>query len=123
MVGKKRILILDTDKEILDLASNVLENEGYGVRILENPRLVYNEIALFTPQLVILDFHLKDFDALEICTKIKTSHLYQHIPVLLLANEEDMKKLRGNDLPNGLLSLPIDPDELVAMVSEMQLST
>jgi len=123
MLGKnKRILILDINKEIVDLVSNVLEDEGYEVRTLESPRLIYNEISLFLPQLIILGFHLKEFDALEICNKIKTSHLYQRIPVLMIAHEQDVKKLVGNEILDGLLQLPIDHNELIAMVSKMQLS-
>ncbi len=79
------VLIVDDEKDIRDLISGILRDEGYGTRTAENSTQTLNEIANRCPALVILDIWLKnsELDGLEILTKLKNR--FPDLPVIIIS--------------------------------------
>ena len=69
-------------------------------------------------ELVIVSLNLLDFDALRLCSQLRSLESTRSIPILLLADIEDRPRvLRGLDLGvNDYIMRPIDRNELVARV-------
>lgn len=83
----------------------------------------YPQEALFRAaengyELVIVSLTLTDFDALRLCSQLRSLERTRAIPILLLADQEDRPRiLRGLDLGvNDYILRPIDRNELVARV-------
>ena len=68
--------------------------------------------------LVIVSLSLRDFDALRLCSQIRSLERTRLIPILVLAEpEENARLLRGLELGvNDYLMRPVDRNELVARV-------
>ncbi len=117
-----RALVLDSDPETLGLVSDMLETIGCEVRMLDSPVLIYNEISLFRPRLILLGLYLKDFDAFEICAMIKKSALHSHIPVLGLGYEDSVQMLESAKLFDGVVSFPLSESGLCDLARRLMAS-
>ncbi len=110
-----RILVVDDEKEIADLVTLYLKNEGYTVytcyggsdamRVIETKRL----------DLAILDVMLPGINGMEICKRIREKYNY---PVIMLtAKGEETDKINGLALgADDYITKPFLPLELVARV-------
>ena len=110
------ILIVDDDKNIVDLVQTYLIKDGYrvvtaysGLRALELARQK-------RPDLIVLDLMLPGMDGLDVCRVLRAEG--HNMPIIMLTaktTEED--KLVGLDLgADDYVTKPFSPRELVARV-------
>jgi DNA-binding response OmpR family regulator len=76
-----RILIVDDNRDIVELVRRVLRIEGHEVIIARDGLEALQQEAATNPDLVILDVNLPVFDGWEVCRRIKAR---RDVPVLLL---------------------------------------
>ena len=69
---KKRILVVDDDKEIVRLMSSYLEAAGYEVLAAYNGETALHTIRRERPDLVLLDLMLPERDGLEITRLLRS---------------------------------------------------
>ena len=111
----ERILIVDDEKEIVDLIEVYLKNDGYSVNKFYNG----SEALKFTQSnevdLAILDVMLPAIDGFHICQKIRESYTY---PIIMLtAKDEETDKITGLTLgADDYITKPFKPLELLARV-------
>lgn len=114
----RTILVVDDDKEIANLISLYLENEGYRTIKRQNGREALELLADTEVDLIVLDIMMPEVDGLEVCRKVRET---QTIPILMLsAKAEDMDKVLG--LMTGAddyLIKPFNPLELIARVKSL----
>jgi two-component system response regulator VicR len=111
----KKILIVDDEKNIVDILKFNLEKEGFetieaydGEQGLE---MALNE----KPDLILLDIMLPKMDGFTVCRKIRQS---LSTPILMLtAKEEEVDKVLGLELgADDYITKPFSPRELLARV-------
>ena len=87
-------------------------------RSRRNPQDALFRAAEGNYDLVIVSLNLADFDALRLCSQLRSLERTRAIPILLIADVEDRPRiLRGLDLGvNDYIVRPIDRNELVARV-------
>ena len=110
-----KILIVDDEKEIADLISLYLGNEGFIVfkaYTAADAMKCINEEKL---DMAILDIMLPDMSGLEICKEIRKRH---HYPIIMLtARGEEIDKITGLTFgADDYITKPFLPLELVARV-------
>ena len=92
----KRILVVDDEKEILNLVSELLSHEGYEVAIASSGAEADEAIQRQIPDLVILDVSLPGEDGISICGRLKSGTATMSIPIILMTakydSREDAKK-------------------------------
>lgn len=110
-----KILIVDDEKEIADLAALYLENENFIVYKTYTAAEAMDYIENEEIDLAILDVMLPDMSGLEICRKIRQKHTY---PVIMLtAKGEETDKITGLTLgADDYITKPFLPLEMVARV-------
>ena len=112
------ILIIEDEKDIVDLVDYHLKQSGFSVlKALDGPSGL--EIAKKNrPSLVILDLMLPGMDGKDICRAIKSNPLTQSIPILMLtAKTEEMDRVIGFELgADDYVTKPFSPRELVLRV-------
>lgn len=114
----KYILIVDDTKPLAESIADILQMEGYEVRIAANGMHALNTMALRVPDMVITDLLMPEMDGLSLIRKIRSSERYSSIPVIVLtadASEESarMGKEAGADL---LLTKPFDDTYLIEWI-------
>jgi len=117
----KKILIVEDEKEILDLVKMYLEKEGYrtcaALTGLDGLRQVKSE----HPDLIILDLMLAEMDGLEVCKRIRTDPHTAMTPIIMLtAKAEESDTIVGLELgADDYVTKPFSPKALVARVKAM----
>ena len=119
-MGRKHILIVDDDKNMLKLLKMFLEDD-YQVTIVESGKQALDFIINHTPDLILLDYMMPLFDGPHVMEIIRKREASRHIPVLFLTSVADKDKIiqclaQG---PQGYLIKPISRDELLQRVGEV----
>jgi len=65
--SKQKILIVDDEKDILDLIAFNLNREGYQVSTAQNGEEAINVAKQVNPDLIILDVMMPKMDGIEAC--------------------------------------------------------
>jgi DNA-binding response OmpR family regulator len=109
-----RILVVDDEPHILELARMYLERDGFQVEGTVTGKEALAALA-GNPDLIILDLMLPDMDGFEVCKKIRAA---SNVPVLMLtARKDDVDKIVGLELgADDYCTKPFNPRELVARV-------
>jgi two-component system alkaline phosphatase synthesis response regulator PhoP len=117
----KKILIIEDEKDIVNLLTHYLEKEGYqvlstsdGIRGMQSARNDH-------PDLIILDLMLPQMDGLEVCKKIRSVPETASVPVIMLtAKSEDSDKIVGLELgADDYVTKPFSPKELTARIKAL----
>ena len=112
---KEQILIVDDEKEIADLVTLYLENEGFSVFKFYSSTEALECIHTQSIDLAILDIMMPEIDGLKLCQIIREQYNY---PIIMLtAKSTELDKINGLMLgADDYLTKPFLPLELVARV-------
>src|ERR1044071_1984911 len=78
-IAMKKVLIVDDDRDLLEMVDMALSDQGFEVCTLEEGKSFFTEIQNFEPDVILLDIFLKDADGRELCQQLKSDPLLQHI--------------------------------------------
>ena len=85
------ILIVDDERDIRELISDILQDEGFETRIAGTAEECMKEVDAAPPGLLILDLWLKDrdLDGIDILKKVKKN--YPHVPVVIISGHGNIE--------------------------------
>ena len=85
------ILITDDERDIRELISDILQDEGFTTRLAGNSDACMAEIAKAPPALMILDIWLKDsnMDGIDILKSVKRD--YPDIPIVIISGHGNVE--------------------------------
>lgn len=110
-----KILVVDDEKEIVDLVSLYLKNEGYEVAAFYSGVEALAHVKHERFDLAILDIMMPEVDGLSLCQAIRQR--YQYPIIMLTAKGETIDKVTGLTLgADDYMTKPFLPLELVARV-------
>jgi two-component system, OmpR family, response regulator RegX3 len=110
-----RILIIDDEQSVHDVARAYLEREGYEVLSAIGGREGLALAQALEPRLVVLDLMLPDLSGEEVCAELRRES--DVAIVMLTAKSQEDDRIRGLDLgADDYLVKPFSPRELVARV-------
>lgn len=113
---RKKILVIEDEKNIAELERDYLEANGYEVEIAFDGKSGLDRALESDFDLVILDVMLPGIDGFEVCRQIRKS---KECPVLMVsAKKDEIDKIRGLGLgADDYITKPFSPSELVARVT------
>ncbi|QEM06460.1 response regulator [Mucilaginibacter rubeus] len=114
---KNHILIIDDDKEILELFNDILTYAGYRVTILPEIVNIKATIDAFNPDLVIIDYLLPGINGGEMCAQIKSDQETLHIPIILTSAHSRVLLSLGTYNCDEFLEKPFDISHLNDRIS------
>ena len=85
------ILIVDDERDIRELVSDILEDEGYSTRLAANSDECMSSINAEPPGLLILDIWLKDsrMDGIDILKAVKRDN--PDVPVVIISGHGNIE--------------------------------
>ena len=112
---KKKVMIVDDEKNLTLILTMLLETRGYDV-VVANTGLEALRKATSLTDLIILDLTLPDIHGLEVCRRLKENHGTREIPVIILsAHHKLQNRIEGLHLgADDFLAKPCDHEELFA---------
>lgn len=108
-----KILLVDDEKDIIDLIENVLKQDGvYEIQRAYTGTATLQICQNFQPDVVVLDIILPDIDGLEVCKKIRE---FSYCSILFLSSKnDDIDKILGLSYGgDDYITKPFSPRELV----------
>lgn len=110
-----RLLIVDDDRETLDLLSLYLTEQGFAVSCVENGVAMDAWLAGNTADLVVLDLMLPGEDGLSIARRLRSDH---NLPIVMIsARGEELDRIVGLEVgADDYLPKPFNPRELLARI-------
>jgi len=121
MPEKKRILIVDDEKQLVSLVSLHMDMSGYEVLSAADGKKALGIIEKEIPDLVILDLMLPEMDGWEVCKRLRAEPKTKDIPVIMLtARSGTDDKLKGFECgADDYMTKPFSPRELAARVKRV----
>jgi len=115
---KKKVLVVEDEKDIRDLVRYNLEQEGFLVLEADEGELALALVQRERPALVILDIMLPGVSGLDICRTIRHDEETARVPILMLtAKAAEVDKVVGLEMgADDYVTKPFSPRELVARV-------
>ncbi len=112
------VLIVEDEKDILDLVEYHLRQAGFPVISALDGSSGLEEARKKHPVLVILDLTLPGMDGNDVCRSLKSNPLTRLIPILILtARTEEVDRIIGFELgADDYVTKPFSPRELVLRV-------
>ena len=85
------ILIVDDERDIRELISDILKDEGYSTRLASNSDEAMEEVGADQPALMILDIWLKDsnMDGIDILKTVKRD--YPDVPIVIISGHGNIE--------------------------------
>ena len=114
--GKRKILLVDDDTELVELMTKVLEEDGrFEVRVAATGFDAGMMVKEYRPDLIVLDVMLPDINGKEVCHRVRADSTLEDVRILCISGmiEEDKVqelKLSGAD---DFLHKPFDIEELI----------
>lgn len=117
---KKKILVVDDEKNIRELLKYNLENEGYEVIEAEDGKEALDKVYK-NIDLIVLDLMLPEIDGLNVCKRIRNDKEISYLPIIMLtAKSEDVDRIIGLELgADDYLTKPFNTRELIARIKAL----
>jgi two-component system alkaline phosphatase synthesis response regulator PhoP len=117
----KRILIIEDDRDIIELVRYNLEQEGFTLGSARDGLSGLEQVKKSPPDVLLLDLMLPKLSGLEICKAIRRDEKLNRLPILMLtARGDESDRVIGLELgADDYVTKPFSPRELVARVKAL----
>ena len=122
--GQKTILVVDDDPDARDFFVTVLEDHGYATVSARDGNEALDRIGDGLPDLVTLDITMPEKSGVGVYRKLREDEDLKGIPVIIITGVSDdfkhfISTRRQVPAPEGYLSKPVEPDQLLEKVREL----
>jgi CheY-like chemotaxis protein len=119
---KKRILVIDDEDSLRELACTCLEDLGGWTAIeAASGREGLLQAQASPPDAILLDVSMPEMDGFEFYTHLKANSITQALPVIFLTAKvlpDDRAKFAGMNIA-GFITKPFDPTLLCDQIAEL----
>ena len=121
MPDNRKILLVDDEKDILELLSYNLDREGYSVKTATNGKKAVEIAKEFIPDLILLDIMMPEQDGVETCRQLRElRELNDTFIIFLTARAEEYSEVAGFDAGgDDYINKPIKPRALISRLNAM----
>jgi two-component system alkaline phosphatase synthesis response regulator PhoP len=120
-MSNPKILLVDDEKDILELVGFNLEKEGYEVHTATDGRKALEIARKILPDLVLLDVMMPEMDGMETCREMRDDPKLKNIMIAFLtARGEDYSQVAGFEAgADDYIQKPIKTRILISRVKAM----
>ena len=117
----KTVLVIEDNKDNMELITFILENNGYKTIKAETGQQGLDIAREARPEFIILDIQLPDIDGLEVVQKLRSSEIDGTIPIIAMtsfAMVGDREKMMAAGC-NGYIEKPISPEKVMNQIRDI----
>jgi len=119
---KRRILVIEDDKDIADLVKLVLETDDFEVESVLDPERAFAAAKAFRPDGILLDLSMPKIDGWAIFKMLRSDAQFNRVPIAILtAKAEPFDEMVGLHVMNadGYITKPFGKQELLNKTHEL----
>ena len=120
--GKRKILVVDDDLELVELITDVLDRDGrFEVRSVNNGFDAGMMVKEYHPDLIVLDVMLPDINGKEVCQRVRTDPTMDDVKIICISGmvEQDrIEDLRASGA-DDFMQKPFEVDQLVDRICQL----
>ncbi len=119
--GKRKILVVDDDVELVELIGDVLDKDGrFEVRTVNNGFDAGMMVKEYHPDLIVLDIMLPDINGKEVCQRVRSDPSMDDVKIICISGMVEQDKI--DDLKaagaNDFMQKPFEVDQLVDRICQ-----
>ena len=120
MAEKKKILVVDDERDLVETLVFRLEALGYAVLTAYNGQEGLDKARTEKPDLILLDVMMPVMDGYQVCRMLKFDEEFKSIPIIMLtARGQDKDKKTGSDVgADDYVTKPFDSADLTARIKK-----
>ena len=117
-VTRKCILVIEDERDIVELIAYNLEREGYEVESESSGEEGLRKAKATLPDLIVLDIMLPGLNGLDVCRVLRSDRATQGIPIVMLtARDEEIDVVTGLEVgADDYITKPFSPKVLIARI-------
>ena len=112
------ILVIDDDPGILNMVSEILEDEGYAVELATNGEEGLQVLDRVDPSLVVLDMRMPVLDGWSFARILRERGI--RLPILVMTAARDARRWAQEIGADGFLEKPFDLLSLIDTVARLR---
>jgi len=118
---RKKILLVDDNKELLELLCLSLQDGGFSVITATDGVEALKKARSLLPDLILLDLMLPEMDGFAVCETLRQDPATASVPVLILSGMPgQMPKYAGIESGGtDFISKPANPTALLARIRQL----
>ena len=120
--GKRKVLIVDDDQELVELITDVLDKDGrFEVRAVNNGFDAGMMVKEYRPDLIVLDVMLPDINGKEVCQRVRSDKTMDEVRIICISGmvEEDKVNELRNAGADDFMHKPFEVDRLVERMCQL----
>lgn len=120
-MDKKRILIVEDEKDLVEILTFRLQSAGYEVIAAYDGQDGLDKARTEKPSLIILDLMLPRIDGYKVCGMLKFDARFKKIPIILFtARAQEADRKMGTEVgADAYITKPFEPAALLAKIKEL----
>jgi excisionase family DNA binding protein len=114
--GKRKVLVVDDDPDLVDLIVSVLEDDGrFETRVANNGFEAGMMVKEYRPDLIVLDVMLPDINGKEVCVRVRNDGTLENVRIICISGmvERDKIKELKEAGADDFLQKPFETDILI----------
>jgi DNA-binding NtrC family response regulator len=117
--GDETILVVDDEKDLLNLCVNILERQGYHVLKAASAMQALNILETASADLMLSDIIMLEMDGVELATTVQSK--YPAMKIILTSGFSDNRQqnLKDKSLYKNLIHKPYQPQVLLKKIREL----
>ncbi len=120
--GKRKVLVVDDDKDLVELLVDVLERDGrFETRSVNNGFDAGMMVREYKPDLIILDVMLPDINGKDVCVRVRGDNSLQAVKIVCVSGivEEDKIEELHRAGANEFLAKPFETEKLIETICRL----
>ncbi len=114
-----KILVVDDEKDVVELLKFLLEKDGYAVITAHNGREALNAANESLPDLILLDVMMPEMDGYTVQTQLLDNPKTREIPIIILTAKGQLRDVFAMSANvKAYIEKPFDPKTLRSKISE-----
>lgn len=92
--GKRKALVVDDDRELVELIQDVLVSDGrFEVRVANNGFDAGMMVKDYKPDIIVLDVMLPDINGKEVCQRVRADHSIDELKIICISGMVERDKI------------------------------
>ncbi len=120
-VCNQKILLLDDNKDLLQIVQIILKGQGYETVLASCIEEATQKIRIHKPALILMDVFISDQDGREFCNQLKHDGETSNIRVIMMSGYDNSLGLMSQVSADDFMQKPFDYTDLLNRVQQQMI--